>query len=95
MQHATVFDVLDLDRGIDAALQANFVHSSVCHCDGAWHLLQRLNCVETRDRHGFIAGQTQRFAAHTICELKRDNAHANKVGTVDTLKALRDDRFDT
>ena len=77
MQHATVFDVFDLDCGIDAAFQGYLVYRTVCHCDGAWHLLQWLDCVETRDRHGFITGQTQGFAADPIRELKRNNTHAN------------------
>ena len=54
MQHAAMFDVFDLDRGIDPAFQVDVFHSAVGHCDGAGHHFQRFDRVETRDRHRFL-----------------------------------------
>ena len=56
--------------------------------------MQRLDGVQTADRHGFLAGQTQRFAGVAICELERNNAHAHKVRTVDTFKVFSDHGLD-
>ena len=88
MQHAAMFDVFNLDRGIDAALEGDVLHGSVGHRDGAWHLLEWLDGIEARDRDSLVPAQAKGLAAVPVCEFKRNHAHAHKVGAVDTLEAF-------
>ncbi len=94
MQHATVFDVFDLDGCIDPAFHGDFFDRAIGESDLRSHLLQWLDRIQTFDGHRFFAGQTQCFAAVAAGELEWNNAHANKVGAVDTLKAFCDHGFD-
>ena len=90
-----MFDVFFLDRGIYPAFQLDVFGLAVDIGDGAGHVRERFQIAfEAGDRDGFVALQTKRSAAVAACELERDDAHANKIGAVDTLEAFGDNGFD-
>ena len=90
MQNPAVFDIFDLNGCIDPAFQGDGLRAAIGHCDGAGHLLQRLDCVEAVDRHRLLPGQPQGFAGVAAGEFERDHTHAHQVGPVDALKAFGD-----
>ncbi len=89
-----MFDILDLDRGIDPALERDLLHRAIGIGDRAGHLLLRLDRVQPLDRHAFLARQAQRLAGVTAGELERDNTHANEVGAVDAFETFGDHGLD-
>ena len=88
MQHATVLDVLDFRRGIDAALKSDGGLGAIAIGDIAVDLLQWFDRFQTANIDRFIAREFERFACVTTCELERNNAHTHEVGTVNSLKTL-------
>ena len=94
MQHATVFDVFNLDRGIDAALERDFFHGP-----SAIVMVQGTSCsgsmVSRPEIETVSSPSGQGTCGCPPCEFKRDHAHAHKVGAVDTLEAFCDHGFDT
>ena len=80
VQHAAIFDVINLNFRIDPTLQADLFHIAISVGDRARHFGQRLNIAgQARDRHRLIAFKSQRRPAVAARELKRDDAHADEV----------------
>jgi hypothetical protein len=63
VQHAAMFDVFDLDGGIDPALERDLLRRAIGVGDRAGHFLQRLDRVETRDRDRLVALQARATCA--------------------------------
>ena len=80
--------VIHLNRRIDAHLYLDILNTSILACDAESHVLTRLQIFsETNDVVGFRAIESKGLGIRTLLELHGENAHANEIGTVDTLEA--------
>ena len=96
MQDAAILEIFKLVQCLDAAQDRHGLDAARGGLDLDFHFLAGFQaCAQTLDGDGFVAIQPERFPAGAFLEGQRQNAHADEVGTMDTLERLRDDRADT
>src|SRR5947209_1755026 len=93
MQDAAVLEIFELVERIDTADQGHVLLRAVPVGDLRLELLPRPQRVgETVDRHLLVAFQAKRRPRRAFLEGAGQHAHADEVGAMDALEALRDDR---
>ena len=86
MQHATMTVVFDLNISVEAAPQFNLRDRTVSASDLAEHSHARRNTfLKTRQVENLCAIELQRLAVDFTGKLKRQYAHTDEVGAVNTL----------
>src|SRR5438309_513361 len=93
-QDASVLVVLDLDRRVDAQHDVDVECLAVLAVNGQLRLLHRAYGTEPGDVECFGTVELQRLRVRPFFELQRQNAHADKVRSVDALETLRHDGAD-
>ena len=95
MQHAAMLDVVDLDLGIDPALDLDGLFHPIDSADGAGHFGKRFEIArQAEDGNHLVAFQPQGLARRPTGKLERDHPHPDQVGAVDTLETFGDHRLD-